>query len=166
MFCFLNSSNGLSFGYVAVGEDGDTVHTERMIGLEFELFTYLSGGSALALVADVPFTHKSQADMGGHAQVVGAFRTAGGNQRADVIVDVFLESIGGGFAHAGVAGSHLVKTDNHGHLGDSVIEVRFETGSLNTHLAFVELNRSAAVRFGFYRGAGNFLVLQSTVVDG
>lgn len=84
--------------------------------------------------------------MGGHAQVVGAFRTAGGNQRADVIVDVFLESIGGGFAHAGVAGSHLVKTDNHGHLGDSVIEVRFETGSLIR--IWRSLNLIEALRFG------------------
>ena len=31
--------------------------------------------------------------MGGHAQVVGAFRTAGGNQRADVIVDVFSKAL-------------------------------------------------------------------------
>ena len=103
--------------------------------------------------------------MGGHAQVVGAFRTAGGNQRANVIVDVFLESLSSGFAHAGVASSHLVQTDDHGHLGDSVIEVGFKTGGLDAHLAFVELNGSAAVRFGFNGGAGYFLVFQGTVVN-
>ena len=166
MFCFLNGSDGLSFSNVAVRQNGDAVHAEGMIGLKFKFFANLSGRNAFALVAHIPFAHESQADVGCHAQVVCAFRSARRNQRANVIVDVFLESFGSGLAHTGVTGSHLVQTDDHSHLGDSVIEVGFQTGGLNTHLAFVELNRSAAVRLGFNRGAGNLLIFQSTVVNG
>ena len=159
MFCFLNSGNRLGFCHVAVGQNGDAVHAEGMIGLKFKFFTNLSGRNVFALVAHIPFAHESQADVGCHAQVVCTFRSARRNQWANVIVDVFLESFGSGLAHTGVAGCHLIQTDDHSHLGDSVVEEGFKTGCLNAHLAFVEVNRSAAVRFGFDRGAGNLLIL-------
>ena len=104
--------------------------------------------------------------MRDHAQVVGAFGTARRDQRADVVVDVFHVCVGSINAHAGKAGSHLIDTDDHGHLRETIRHERFNTGSLNAHLAFVEFDRGCAIGFIFNTSTGHTLILQVAVVHG
>ena len=166
MFDLLQSSHGLSFGGVGVRQNRDAVHTERTEALQTEFLSNLGSGNALALVVDVPFAHQSQTDVRDHAQVIGAFTAARRNQRIDVVVDVFHIGIGSRFAHAGKTCRHLIDANDHGHLGESIGQEGFDACRLNAHLAFVEFDRSRAVRFVFNASAGHALILEVAVVDG